>query len=84
MIVELVVVVALTVTVAAVSGGTAPTITANSKISLQPTASQFSTLLTDGITAIIIENNNGTLTANAFGGLNSAVMDIQCTVTEVA
>ena len=58
------------------------TITANSKIDLQPTETQLNTLINAGVTALGINNNNGTLTAYALGATPST-MTIQCTVTEV-
>lgn len=59
------------------------TITEKSSVTLQPTATQLSQLITDGVTAITIENNAGTLTAYALGGTPSTAMTIQCTVSEV-
>lgn len=58
-------------------------ITAKSRIDLQPTAAQLTQLITDGVTALTIENNNGTLTAYALGAAPSTAMTIACTVTEV-
>ena len=58
-------------------------ITAKSSITLQPTATQLSQLIADGVTAITIENNAGTLTAYALGAIPSTAMTIQCTVSEV-
>lgn len=63
---------------------TGATVTSNSLISLQPTAAQLESLITDGVTAITIENNAGTLTAYALGATPSTAMTIACTVTEVA
>ena len=37
----------------------------------------------DGVAALWVENNNGTLTAYALGAAPSAAMTAQCTVTEV-
>ena len=62
---------------------TGTTVTSNSKVDLQPTAAQLTQLMTDGVTALIIENNNGTLTAYALGAAPSTAMTIACTVTEV-
>ena len=59
------------------------TITANSKVDLQPTADQIAQLIEDGVQALYIANNNGTLTAYAVGAETSAAMTVQCTVTEV-
>lgn len=58
------------------------TVTANSKIDLQPTAAQIASLISDGVTGLVIENNNGTLTAYAVGATPSAAMTVQCTVEE--
>ena len=59
------------------------TVTANSKIDLQPTSGQLAQLISDGVTALIIENNSGVLTAIALGAETSTAMTIACTVTEV-
>lgn len=63
---------------------TGTTVTENSMISFQPTAAQLTQLMTDGVTALTIENNNGTLTAYALGAAPSTAMTIACAVTEVA
>lgn len=60
------------------------TITAKSKIDLQPTPSQIAQLILDGVTALVIENNDGVLTATALGAETSEAMTIACTVTEVS
>ena len=62
---------------------TGATVTANSRIDLQPTAAQLAALQTAGVTALVVENNAGTLTAYALGSAPSAAMTVQCTVTEV-
>lgn len=59
------------------------TITANSKVDLQPDAATVNQLITDGVKALYIENNNGTLTAYAIGAAPTAAMTIQCTIAEV-
>lgn len=59
------------------------TVTANSKVDLQPTADQIAQLIEDGVQALYIANNNGTLTAYAVGAETSTAMTVQCTVTEV-
>ena len=62
------------------------TVTAASKIDLQPTATQLGTLISAGVTALVVENNAGSpvvLTAYAFGAAPSA-MTVQCTVMEVS
>ena len=61
---------------------TGPPVTGNSKIDLQPTAAQISSLIADGVTGLTIENNSGTLTAYAVGAVPSAAMTVQCTVEE--
>ena len=61
-----------------ISGGTA-----NSKIDLQPNSTVLTQLMTDGVTAMYIENNNGTFTAYALGATPSAALNIQYTRTEV-
>lgn len=62
---------------------TGATVTANSKVDIQLTAAQIATLIAVGVTGLVIENNNGTLTAWAVGASTSA-MTIQCTVEETA
>ena len=59
-------------------------VTSKSEISLRPTPDQLAELIADGITALVIENNDGVLTATAIGGQTSAAMTIACTVTEVS
>lgn len=62
---------------------TGATVTANSKVDIQLTAAQIATLIADGVTGLVIENNAGTLTAWAVGASPSA-MTVQCTVEETA
>ena len=62
---------------------TGAAVTAASKVDLQLTAAQLAALLTAGVTALVVENNAGTLTAYALGAAPSAAMTVQCTVTEV-
>lgn len=62
---------------------TGATITANSKVDLQPTAVQLASLMTDNVTALVVENNNTTLTVYALGAAPSSAMTVQCTITEV-
>ena len=62
---------------------TGATVTTASKIDLQPTPAQLAALVADGVTALVVENNAGTLTAYALGAAPSAAMTVQCTVTEV-
>ena len=59
------------------------TITANSKVDLQPDAATVNQLIADGAKALYVENNNGTLTAYAIGAAPTAAMTIQCTIAEV-
>lgn len=62
-----------------VSGGTT-----NSLIALQPTVAQIVALQDDGVTALVVDNNNGTFIAKALGAAPSANMTIQATITEVS
>lgn len=62
---------------------TGATVTANSKVDIQLTAAQIVGLISAGVTGLLIENNNGTLTAWAVGASPSA-MTVQCTVEETA
>lgn len=62
---------------------TGATVTANSKVDIQLTAAQISSLISAGVTGLVIENNAGTLTAWAVGASPSA-MTVQCTVEETA
>lgn len=59
------------------------TITANSKVDLQPDAAAIAQLVSDGVNALYIANDNGTLTAYAVGAAPTAALTIQCTITEV-
>ena len=61
---------------------TGPTVTPNSLVELQFSPSQAAALATAGTVSITIENNAGTLTANAFGAAPAAAMTVQCTVEE--
>ena len=58
-------------------------ITSRSKVDIQPDADLFSLLLVDGVTALWVQNDNGTLTAYALGAAPSEEITVQCTVTEV-
>ena len=60
------------------------TITANSKVDLQPDASVIGQLITDGVQGLFVTNNNGTLTATAIGAAPSVALNVQCTITEVS
>lgn len=59
------------------------TITANSKVDLQPDATVISQMASDNVQALYIDNNNGTLTAYAVGAALTVALTVQCTVTEV-
>jgi len=63
---------------------TGATVTSNSLISLQPTPAQLAQLMSDGVTALVITNNAGTLMATALGAETTTAMTIACTVTEVS
>lgn len=58
-------------------------ITPRSKVDIQPDADLFSLLFADGVTALWVQNDNGTLTAYALGAALSEEITVQCTVTEV-
>lgn len=58
--------------------------TANSKVDLQPDASVISQMADDGVVALYIANDNGTLTANAVGEKPTVELTIQATITEVS
>lgn len=63
---------------------TGAAVTAKSKVDLQPSAAQLDALIADGVGALLVENNAGTLTAYALGAAPSAAMTMQCTVEETA
>ena len=58
--------------------------TAASRVDLQPTATQLATLQADGVTALTVENNNGSLMVYALGAAPSAAMTVQYTMMEVS
>lgn len=60
------------------------TITANSKVDLQPDASVIEQLITDGVQGLFVTNNTSTLTATAIGAAPSVGLNVQCTITEVS
>lgn len=62
---------------------TSGTPTENSKIDLQPDATAIAQLAEDGVQALYIANNNGTLTAYAIGAAPTTALTLQVTVTEV-
>lgn len=59
-----------------------PYATSYSLVNLQPTDAALAQLISDGVRAMWIENNNGTLTAHAVGGVNSVELTMQCTVED--
>lgn len=59
------------------------TITANSKVDLDPDAAAISALAAAGVQALYIVNNTAVLTAYAVGAAPTAALTIQCTITEV-
>lgn len=59
------------------------TITSNSKVDLQPSAEALAQLIDDGVSAMYIANDDGTLTAIAVGEKPSKAMTIQATIKEV-
>ena len=58
--------------------------TANSLVSLQPTAAQIVTLQRSGVLALMVDNDNGTFIAKSVGAAPSATITIQATITDVA
>ena len=59
------------------------TVTAATKVELNPTVSQIVSLQNDDI-ALMAENNNGAVTVYAFGDKPSSTMTMQATLTEVS
>ena len=58
-------------------------ITENSKVDLQADAAAINQLIADGVTAVYVENSNGSLTAVATGKKPASALTLQCTITEV-
>ena len=58
--------------------------TANSKFDLQPDATAIALMADDGVVALYIANDNGTLIANAVGEKPTVELTIQATITEVS
>ena len=58
--------------------------TANTKVDIQPDATALSQLMADGVSAIYIVNNNGTLTLYAIGAATTANITVQVTYYETA
>lgn len=59
------------------------TVTTDTKIELNPTATQIVSLQNDDI-ALMAENDNGTVTVYSFGGKPSSDINMQVTLTEVS
>jgi hypothetical protein len=59
-------------------------VTASTKVDLQPDATTIGNLIIDGVTALWVENDGGTLTAKAVGAAPTVALTIQCTLTETA
>ena len=58
-------------------------VTANTKVDLQPDATTIQQLIDDGVSALYVENNNGTITVYAIGAAPTAQLTIQATCMEV-
>ena len=56
--------------------------TSKSIVDLQPTAAQLASIMSNGVEALLVENNSGTLTLYALGGTPSSAMTLQCIVME--
>lgn len=56
--------------------------TAYSKVDIQPDATAIAQLISDGVQALYISNNNGTLTMYAVGAAPTAALTLQVTITE--
>lgn len=61
---------------------TGATVTANTKVDVQPDATAFAQMESDGVTALYVDNNNGTLTAYALGAAPTANLTLQVTYYE--
>ncbi|MBQ6928062.1 MAG: collagen-like protein [Oscillospiraceae bacterium] len=59
------------------------TVTASSKVDLQPDMQAIESLAGDGVEVLYVENSSGTLTAYAAGAAPPSAVTLQCTVTEV-
>ncbi len=62
---------------------TIPDTTEHSKVDIQPDAAVLSRLISDGVTALWIQNDAGILTAYALGAAPASALTVQCSVTEV-
>lgn len=61
---------------------TGATVTAKTKVDIQPDATAIAQLINDGVTALYIENNNGTLTVYAVGAATTANITVQISYYE--
>lgn len=57
-------------------------ITSKTKVDIQPDATALAQLISDGVTALYISNNNGTLTAYSIGAATTANITVQVTYYE--
>ena len=60
------------------------TITANTKVDLQPDATALAQLISDSVAALFVSNTSGTLTATAIGAAPTANLTIQVSYYETA
>lgn len=61
---------------------TGATVTAASKVDLQPTAGQIAYLAGAEVESLLVENDEGVLTLYAVGKAPTSSFTVQCTVTE--
>lgn len=61
---------------------TGAAVTAGSRVEIQPSPAQISTLISAGTRALQVENSNGTLTVYAIGTPPGSAMTVQCTVED--
>lgn len=59
------------------------TATADTMVDIQPDSTAIAQMIADGVKALYIANNSGTLTAYAVGGYTTASLTLQVTCTEV-
>ena len=59
-------------------------VTAKSKVDIQPDSAVIEQMLNDEVVGLYIENNAGTLTVKAVGGVPKADLTLQITLTEVS
>ena len=57
--------------------------TATSRVDMQPDETVLTQMLDDGVNALFIKNDNGTLTVYALGAAPKADLTVQVTITEV-